>query len=34
VERFAQRLKDLNQSRHIEHVLFHMAPPLQNPAAY
>ena len=27
VERFAQRLKDLNASRHIEHVLFYMPPP-------
>jgi hypothetical protein len=27
VERFAQRLKLLNQSRHIEHVLFYMPPP-------
>ncbi|MGP0075899.1 MAG: hypothetical protein ACLPWF_28615 [Bryobacteraceae bacterium] len=27
VERFAQRLILLNQSRHIEHVLFHMQPP-------
>jgi hypothetical protein len=26
VERFAQRLKDLNASRHIEHVLFYMPP--------
>ncbi len=29
VERFAQRMQDLNQSRHIEHVLFHMQPPIQ-----
>jgi hypothetical protein len=27
LERFAQRLKHLNESRHIEHVLFHMPPP-------
>ncbi len=27
VEAFAQRLMRLNQSRHIEHVLFHMQPP-------
>ncbi len=26
IERFAQRLKCLNESRHIEHVLFHMSP--------
>ncbi len=29
VERFAQRLKDLNASRHIEHVLFYMPPPVR-----
>jgi hypothetical protein len=29
VERFAQRLIHLNESRHIEHVLFHMQPPIQ-----
>jgi hypothetical protein len=27
VDAFAQRLKRLNESRHIEHVLFHMPPP-------
>ncbi len=27
IEAFAQRLMRLNQSRHIEHVLFHMQPP-------
>jgi hypothetical protein len=27
VERFADRLRLLNQARHIEHVLFHMPPP-------
>jgi hypothetical protein len=27
VEAFAQRLMRLNQSRHIEHVRFHMQPP-------
>jgi hypothetical protein len=27
VEAFAQRLKRINESRHIEHVLFHMPPP-------
>jgi hypothetical protein len=27
VEAFSDRLKRLNQSRHIEHVLFHMQPP-------
>jgi hypothetical protein len=31
VERFSDRLRRLNQSRHIEHVLFHMQPPLENP---
>jgi len=29
VEAFSQRLMRLNQSRHIEHVLFHMQPPTQ-----
>ncbi len=29
VEAYAQRLILLNQSRHIEHVLFHMQPPIQ-----
>ncbi len=29
VEAFAQRLRLLNESRHIEHVLFHMQPPLR-----
>jgi len=29
VERFADRLILLNESRHIEHVLFHMQPPIQ-----
>ena len=28
IEVFAQRLMRLNQSRHIEHVLFHMQPPI------
>ncbi len=28
VEAFAQRLKLLNESRHIEHVLFHLQPPI------
>jgi hypothetical protein len=27
IEAFAQRLKRINESRHIEHVLFHMPPP-------
>jgi hypothetical protein len=27
IERFAQRLRHLNEARHIEHVLFHMQPP-------
>jgi hypothetical protein len=31
VEVFAQRLTRLNESRHIEHVLFHMQPPAQAP---
>jgi hypothetical protein len=26
VERFAQRLRLLNESRHVEHVRFHQAP--------
>jgi hypothetical protein len=30
VEAFADRLKRLNQSRHIEHVLFHMPPATNN----
>ncbi len=29
IEAYAQRLIHLNQSRHIEHVLFHMQPPIQ-----
>jgi len=29
VEAFSQRLMRLNESRHIEHVLFHMQPPIQ-----
>ena len=33
VEAFSQRLMLLNQSRHIEHVLFHMQPPIQREAA-
>ena len=33
IEAFAQRLMRLNQSRHIEHVLFHMQPPIQREAA-
>ena len=33
VEAFAERLMRLNQSRHIEHVLFHMQPPIQREAA-
>jgi hypothetical protein len=33
VEAFAHRLTLLNQSRHIEHVLFHMHPPLQHETA-
>ncbi len=32
VERFAHRLKHLNESRHIEHVRFHMQPPAQAPS--
>jgi hypothetical protein len=32
VEAFAERLMRLNQSRHIEHVFFHMQPaPLSEP---
>ncbi len=31
IEAFAQRLRRLNESRHIEHVLFHMQPPIQRP---
>lgn len=34
VESFAQRLMRLNQARHIEHVLFHMQPPIQRAAAH
>ena len=30
VEAFAQRLRRLNESRHIEHVLFHMPPSLSS----
>jgi hypothetical protein len=33
IEAFSQRLMRLNQSRHIEHVLFHMQPPIQRQAA-
>ena len=33
VEVFSQRLMRLNESRHIEHVLFHMQPPIQREAA-
>jgi hypothetical protein len=33
VEAFAQRLARLNQSRHIEHVLFHMPPRQTYPAS-
>jgi hypothetical protein len=33
IEAFAQRLTRLNQSRHIEHVLFHMQPPIPREAA-
>jgi hypothetical protein len=33
IEAFSQRLIRLNQSRHIEHVLFHMQPPIQREAA-
>jgi hypothetical protein len=33
IEAFSQRLMRLNQSRHIEHVLFHMQPPIQREAA-
>ena len=33
VERFADRLKLLNQARHIEHVLFHMRPAIQPDAS-
>ena len=32
IEACAQRLMRLNQSRHIEHVLFHMQPPIQHAA--
>jgi hypothetical protein len=31
VEAFSQRLMRLNESRHIEHVLFHMQPPVMQP---
>ena len=31
IEAFAQRLMRLNQSRHLEHVLFHMQPPIMQP---
>jgi hypothetical protein len=30
---FSQRLIRLNESRHIEHVLFHMQPPIHREAA-
>jgi hypothetical protein len=33
VEAFSERLMRLNQSRHIEHVLFHIQPPIQREAA-
>jgi hypothetical protein len=33
VEAFAERLTRLNESRHIEHVLFHMQPRAQPQAA-
>jgi len=33
VARFAERLKHLNQAGHIEHVLFHMPPPLRREAS-
>jgi hypothetical protein len=33
VEAFAQRLMRLNESRHIEHVRFHMPPPIHREAA-
>jgi hypothetical protein len=33
VERFAQRLMRLNESRHIEHVRFHMQPPARTASA-
>ncbi len=33
IEAFSQRLIRLNQSRHIEHVLFHMQPPIQRESA-
>ncbi len=32
IEAFSQRLMRLNESRHIEHVLFHMQPPIQHAA--
>jgi hypothetical protein len=32
IEAFSQRLMRLNESRHIEHVLFHMQPPKQQAA--
>ena len=32
VERFSQHLQLLNQARHIEHVLFHMPPPIERRA--
>jgi hypothetical protein len=34
IEAFSQRLMRLNQSRHIEHVLFHMQPPAPAPVAH
>ncbi len=34
VEAFSQRLIRLNESRHIEHVLFHMQPPRDNAATH
>jgi hypothetical protein len=33
IEAFAQRLMRLNESHHIEHVLFHMQPPIQRQSA-
>ncbi len=31
IEDFAERLMRLNESRHIEHVLFHIQPPVMQP---
>jgi hypothetical protein len=33
IEAFSQRLQHLNQARHIEHVLYHMQPPVQRDAS-